>query len=106
MIIQVKQQQIVEEVKGEDIPNREEHLNIDMAPVERAKTPEPEEEKVPKTYLTSPNYGDTAAFYSDKLLNDVIPFWLKNGLDREFGGIMTALDQDGTVIDTDKSVWF
>jgi N-acylglucosamine 2-epimerase len=47
-----------------------------------------------------------AALYRNTLLDDVIPFWLRHGLDREHGGIMTALDRDGTVIDTDKSVWF
>lgn len=44
--------------------------------------------------------------YGQALLGDVIPFWLKHGLDREHGGIITSLDRDGTVIDTDKSVWF
>lgn len=48
----------------------------------------------------------TAAFYRDTLLKDVIPFWLEHGMDRERGGIITALDQDGSVLDTDKSVWF
>ncbi len=47
-----------------------------------------------------------AAVYRDGLLNDVMPFWLKHGMDREHGGIMTAVDRDGTVVDTDKSVWF
>src|SRR5438093_531424 len=46
-----------------------------------------------------------AAIYREALLGDVIPFWLRHGIDREHGGIMTALDRDGTVIDTDKSVW-
>jgi N-acylglucosamine 2-epimerase len=44
--------------------------------------------------------------YRDALLGDVIPFWLRHGLDREHGGYLTALDRDGTVIDTDKSIWF
>lgn len=44
--------------------------------------------------------------YRAALLDDVVPFWLRHGLDREQGGIMTALDRDGSVIDTDKSVWF
>ena len=47
-----------------------------------------------------------AAVYRDTLLDDVIPFWLRHGLDREHGGFLTALDRDGTVIDTDKSIWF
>lgn len=44
--------------------------------------------------------------YRNALLEDVIPFWLRHGLDREQGGILTCLDRKGTVIDTDKSVWF
>jgi N-acylglucosamine 2-epimerase len=47
-----------------------------------------------------------AETYRSTLLNDVVPFWLRHGMDREFGGVLTCLDRDGTVIDTDKSVWF
>ncbi|MFM8272592.1 MAG: AGE family epimerase/isomerase [Gemmata sp.] len=47
-----------------------------------------------------------AETYRGALLGDVIPFWMRHGLDREHGGYLTALDRDGTVIDTDKSVWF
>ncbi len=35
-----------------------------------------------------------------------MPFWLRHGLDREHGGMLTALDRDGSVLDTDKSIWF
>ena len=45
-------------------------------------------------------------FYRDTLLHDVIPFWTRHGIDREQGGFITSLDRDGTIIDTDKSVWF
>jgi len=44
--------------------------------------------------------------YLEVLLRDVVPFWLRHGLDREHGGIITSLDRDGSIIDTDKSVWF
>lgn len=44
--------------------------------------------------------------YRDGLLGDVVPFWLEHGLDREHGGVLTCLDRDGGVYDTDKSVWF
>lgn len=50
--------------------------------------------------------SDYAAIYRDALLQDVMPFWLKHGMDNEHGGIMTSLDRDGSLIDTDKSVWF
>ncbi len=39
------------------------------------------------------------------LFEDVLPFWLNHGLDHEYGGVLTALDRDGSVLDTDKSIW-
>jgi N-acylglucosamine 2-epimerase len=50
--------------------------------------------------------AELGAFYRRALLEDVVPFWLRHGLDRQHGGIITALDRDGTILDTDKSVWF
>ena len=44
--------------------------------------------------------------YRDDLTSDILPFWLRHGLDREHGGIYTCLDRDGSLIDTTKSVWF
>ena len=44
--------------------------------------------------------------YRGGLLDDVVPFWLKHAVDHRHGGYMTAVDRAGTVIDTDKSVWF
>jgi N-acylglucosamine 2-epimerase len=44
--------------------------------------------------------------YKNDLVNDILPFWLKNGWDRENGGYYTCLDRDGSLIDTMKSVWF
>jgi N-acylglucosamine 2-epimerase len=52
------------------------------------------------------NRAELAALYRTTLLDDVIPFWLRHGLDREHGGIFTALDRDGALLDSDKSVWF
>ncbi len=57
--------------------------------------------------IADPGRGaEFALTYRRTLLEDVIPFWTRHGLDREHGGIITSLDRDGTVIDTDKSVWF
>ena len=39
--------------------------------------------------------------YRARLLDDCIPFWIKNGADRECGGLMSCLDRQGNVIDTD-----
>jgi len=45
------------------------------------------------------------AVYRDGLLQDTVPFWLQYGVDHEFGGVLTALDRDGSVLDMDKGVW-
>ena len=59
------------------------------------------------TDLTHPeSRARLAALYRHTLIDDVMPFWLRHGLDREHGGILTALDRDGSLLDTDKSVWF
>ena len=38
-------------------------------------------------------------------LNSCVEFWLKNGIDREHGGVYTCLDRSGKIYSTDKSVW-
>ncbi len=44
--------------------------------------------------------------YKNDLINNILPFWLKNSIDYENGGIYTCLDQKGNIYGTDKSVWF
>jgi N-acylglucosamine 2-epimerase len=44
--------------------------------------------------------------YRDGLLQNTLPFWLPRCIDREQGGYLTALGEDGAVLQTDKSVWF
>lgn len=44
--------------------------------------------------------------YRNDLVNNIMPFWIKNGLDKVYGGIYTCLNRDGSIIDTTKSVWF
>lgn len=44
--------------------------------------------------------------YAADLTDDILPFWMKHGLDREHGGIYTCVDRDGARMDTTKSVWF
>jgi N-acylglucosamine 2-epimerase len=59
------------------------------------------------TDLTNPTSREQlATLYRSVLLDDVMPFWLRHSLDREHGGIFTALDRDGSLLDSDKSVWF
>ncbi|MGE4584867.1 MAG: AGE family epimerase/isomerase [Sphaerochaeta sp.] len=44
--------------------------------------------------------------YRSMLVDNVLPFWLRYGFDRVNGGLYTGLDRDGTILETDKSVWF
>ncbi|MCH5234732.1 MAG: AGE family epimerase/isomerase [Muribaculaceae bacterium] len=44
--------------------------------------------------------------YKNDLLNNILPFWLENGLDKVNGGIYTCLDREGKLYDPTKSVWF
>ncbi len=44
--------------------------------------------------------------FHDELFQVQLPFWEKHGIDHEYGGIMCSLDYDGTLINTDKLMWF
>lgn len=44
--------------------------------------------------------------YKQDVTNNIMPFWIKNGLDRKNGGVYTCLNRDGSLMDTTKSVWF
>ena len=37
--------------------------------------------------------------YKNDLLTDILPFWLKYGIDHENGGYFTCLDRDGSLLD-------
>ena len=44
--------------------------------------------------------------YKHDLKNHILPFWMKDALDREHGGIFTCLDKTGEIYGEEKSVWF
>lgn len=46
-----------------------------------------------------------ASLYKNELLDSVIPFWMDNSKDIQFGGYFTCLDRRGNVFDTDKFMW-
>jgi len=55
--------------------------------------------------MSNKNFAERAAFYKNALLNNVLDFWSKKSLDKEYGGYFTCLDREGNVYDTDKFVW-
>lgn len=55
--------------------------------------------------MTSDRVDSLRSAYREGLLNDTVPFWFPRCVDTEHGGFFTALDRDGSVIDTDKGMW-
>ena len=55
--------------------------------------------------LTSSGRTALHKFYHDALFKDCIPFWFPSSVDNEFGGFLHCFDRDGSIVDTDKSVW-
>lgn len=51
------------------------------------------------------DFKNLSELYKNELLENVLPFWLKHSLDKEYGGYFTCLERDGKVFDTDKFVW-
>src|SRR5690242_14764016 len=49
--------------------------------------------------------ADCLDLYKKTLLHDVVPFWLKYGIDRRHGGIGNLLDDAGNVTGHDKYLW-
>ena len=50
-------------------------------------------------------FRNLAAQYKSELLDRVMPFWMQNSIDKEYGGYFTCIERDGEVYDTDKFIW-
>lgn len=51
------------------------------------------------------DFAALAEQYRGNLMDDVIPFWERNSIDRDYGGYFNCLDRQGKVFDTDKFMW-
>lgn len=51
------------------------------------------------------SFQQLAERYEKMLLEDCVPFWFPRCIDREYGGYLHCLDGDGSLLDSDKSVW-
>jgi len=51
------------------------------------------------------NFKPLLSLYRAELLDRTIPFWLQHGLDREYGGICTCINDQGQVVSGDKYGW-
>jgi N-acylglucosamine 2-epimerase len=43
--------------------------------------------------------------YSELLLDGIVPFWSRHGVDAEHGGVLSCMDEEGRRISDDKYVW-
>ena len=50
--------------------------------------------------------NEWAVSYKTDLTENIMPFWMKHGWDRENGGVYTCVNRDGSLMDSTKSVWF
>jgi len=51
------------------------------------------------------DFPQLLTIYRKTLLEDVVPFWMKHGIDRDYGGIFNCIKDDGTIINTEKYLW-
>lgn len=43
--------------------------------------------------------------YRGLLLNDIVPFWFRHGIDWECGGVLSCMSDEGIVLSGDKYIW-
>ena len=43
--------------------------------------------------------------YRQLLLDNIVPFWFRYGIDWQHGGVLSCIADDGSVISGDKFVW-
>ena len=49
--------------------------------------------------------NDLLALYRSELLERTIPFWTKNAIDQENGGLLTCISDEGKILSYDKYMW-
>lgn len=50
-------------------------------------------------------YRQLRKLYRELLLDGIVPFWLRHGADREHGGVLSCMTEEGQVLSEDKYVW-
>ena len=63
------------------------------------------DQKLPKT-LAGMSIGELRDDYRHRLFDKFLPFWDKGGYDDEIGGVMVNLNEDGSIADDEKYIWF
>lgn len=50
-------------------------------------------------------FAELSSYFYDCLVNDVVPFWARHAVDREYGGYTFFLDRTGGLLSPDKAMW-
>ncbi|HCU37587.1 MAG TPA: hypothetical protein DGT21_19790 [Armatimonadetes bacterium] len=53
----------------------------------------------------SDDFSALKDFFLKELLDNSIPWWMEHAIDRDNGGVCTFIEDDGTVLSTDKYMW-
>jgi len=43
--------------------------------------------------------------FRELLLDGIVPFWMRRGVDREYGGVLSCMQEDGAPSSTEKYIW-
>ncbi|HEV2319275.1 MAG TPA: AGE family epimerase/isomerase, partial [Verrucomicrobiae bacterium] len=43
--------------------------------------------------------------YRELLLDGIVPFWARHGVDEKFGGVLSCMEDDGKPVSGDKYIW-
>lgn len=79
---------------------------LGSAGVVRPAVQDAENKKTSDVRLAGMSLPELRRTFHDELFKVQLPFWDQHGIDHEYGGIMCSLDYDGTLMNTDKLMWF
>lgn len=77
-------------------------LNDELSPRKEGRESEP---RLPQT-IAGMTYAQLREDYRHRLFDRYLPFWDKGGYDEQLGGFMCTLNDDGTVADDEKFIWY
>ena len=60
---------------------------------------------LPGKKIPAQQASELREYYRAVLFDDVVPWWMRNSLDREYGGYYSLLGRDGRPWATDKYMW-
>lgn len=55
--------------------------------------------------MSDPFIKECIDLYRSSLLEDIVPFWMRHGVDPEHGALLNCLDDSGAVISRDRYLW-